>query len=1061
MRPFFVLLLVGSACRFDANIPQGALIGCEQNAECPNNTRCVSFGRCALRDNFFVEDGERITPKKIGPGQTVFIRLEPINPLTDVPVVFGVTQSGRQEAVLKTNGKRFEYEWTLPQDLTGSTVLFLANVKSLNVTNVELGSVEVDREAPVLETRRTVLTPSADTVNLLGNSVQELTEVSSNMGVEVEVASNEPLAAAPELTLDGAPMALKSMNGNVFRFTGTTAALEGKPSIDVRGLARDLQGNSANQTLATLVVDTTPPMPADVDAAKKIVLVREPQGTLESGSDKPRYALRGLAGAFEPKSFVVLLSGGGVYTRIRAKDDGSIDETVIPIDNDIVSLSLRLVDSAGNASPERQVRDVEFTLKEAKTVLLEDIFSPDREGVNNGLRLENAAGADGGVGAIEVTSTPFIRAALEMVADSVGAPKSESQSLLGFNTEPCRVGFRSSAVLWLGFEILDGSLSCGNRSFSSNFLGRLISSLNTFDTVGATATDLNAGEYTALAVGAFGAGLEGLESGVNSYRPLNKDIARRFHTAALDFARSEVVIFGGQDANGTLLNDTWGYTRTGKLEKRNPAGVSPPARRSAAMAYDPVQGLMVLHGGNNGSKTLDDTWTYDGVAWVKVTERNPVARESHVMAFVRREGLVLIGGKNDTVTTPPAFQWKTGWQQPARFELNPSIPAQCLPADPTLVVPTPEGVMYLCGAATAQNFRLFEPGGRSRTVDVPKLLDVPSARYSWTKEHGIVNYLTDSKSSQPVYSLVGSAWVALPRRKGNCSVADEQLACVDGATVQFDRNAVVKLTLPPKAISSFIWNESPGAFIVNVNTEDGPAKRFRVKAGQAPVELPEPAPEVSSVFFEGVANGRRLVMLKTAEGVGRAFSEVFENGKWTRSQWKFDAGIDFLTAVPSPPGRTFTLASGDAYEGQRLSAPVARRWIELITQDVSPSIRVSLPFVAECETIDSVELQADASGSAGGVEGVQIFMWNGMDFQPTPALVISPSNTRAKTTLANPDSSFRFGFKVIAGITNGGFSLSSNAALVTTVGTTKSPFDGQLTLRSFQTRVACRAKLVK
>src|SRR5580704_2567057 len=41
----------------------------------------------------------------------------------------------------------------------------------------------------------------------------------------------------------------------------------------------------------------------------------------------------------------------------------------------------------------------------------------------------------------------------------------------------------------------------------------------------------------------------------------------------------------------------------------------PPARSGAAMAYDAANGSVVLFGGQRGTRSLDDTWTWDGSAW--------------------------------------------------------------------------------------------------------------------------------------------------------------------------------------------------------------------------------------------------------------------------------------------------------------------------------------------------------------------------------------------------------------------------------------------------------------
>ena len=46
-----------------------------------------------------------------------------------------------------------------------------------------------------------------------------------------------------------------------------------------------------------------------------------------------------------------------------------------------------------------------------------------------------------------------------------------------------------------------------------------------------------------------------------------------------------------------------------------PAAGQPPARTGAAMAYDATDGTVVLYGGQDRSRTLNDTWIWGGSGW--------------------------------------------------------------------------------------------------------------------------------------------------------------------------------------------------------------------------------------------------------------------------------------------------------------------------------------------------------------------------------------------------------------------------------------------------------------
>ena len=68
---------------------------------------------------------------------------------------------------------------------------------------------------------------------------------------------------------------------------------------------------------------------------------------------------------------------------------------------------------------------------------------------------------------------------------------------------------------------------------------------------------------------------------------------------AYDPGTGQLILFGGQSANGNALPDTWTWNGTTWSQKCPTR--SPPARASAAMAYDPGTGQLILFGGQNAS----------------------------------------------------------------------------------------------------------------------------------------------------------------------------------------------------------------------------------------------------------------------------------------------------------------------------------------------------------------------------------------------------------------------------------------------------------------------------
>jgi hypothetical protein len=133
-------------------------------------------------------------------------------------------------------------------------------------------------------------------------------------------------------------------------------------------------------------------------------------------------------------------------------------------------------------------------------------------------------------------------------------------------------------------------------------------------------------------------------------------------SGVMAFDGTSVVLFGGYEyPSGTKLGDTWTWDGSAWTQ-RQPA-MSPMARWSASMAYDPVHHNVVLFGGSSATQSLRDTWIWDGSAW---TQRQPAAdpnyRTSAAMAFDGRRVVLFGHGAN----VPPNDTWTwdgTSWMQ--------------------------------------------------------------------------------------------------------------------------------------------------------------------------------------------------------------------------------------------------------------------------------------------------------------------------------------------------------------------------------------------------------------
>ena len=77
----------------------------------------------------------------------------------------------------------------------------------------------------------------------------------------------------------------------------------------------------------------------------------------------------------------------------------------------------------------------------------------------------------------------------------------------------------------------------------------------------------------------------------------------------------------------------------------------PVWRNWAAVAYDSVRDVLVIHGGiQNASLEFDETWEWDGETWTRFTETGPGAREGALMVYdVAREKSVIFGGATENL----------------------------------------------------------------------------------------------------------------------------------------------------------------------------------------------------------------------------------------------------------------------------------------------------------------------------------------------------------------------------------------------------------------------------
>ena len=122
-------------------------------------------------------------------------------------------------------------------------------------------------------------------------------------------------------------------------------------------------------------------------------------------------------------------------------------------------------------------------------------------------------------------------------------------------------------------------------------------------------------------------------------------LARTHHALAYLPQSKQVVLFGGRDALGNYLNDTWVFT--GRKWKRLTGGTAPSHRASAAM--EPVGGgeALILFGGFSPVLgDLQDTWRFADGRWEEVAvSTSPSPRSvSRMTPYMKNGGVLLFGG---------------------------------------------------------------------------------------------------------------------------------------------------------------------------------------------------------------------------------------------------------------------------------------------------------------------------------------------------------------------------------------------------------------------------------
>ena len=133
-------------------------------------------------------------------------------------------------------------------------------------------------------------------------------------------------------------------------------------------------------------------------------------------------------------------------------------------------------------------------------------------------------------------------------------------------------------------------------------------------------------------------------------KPVNAPSARYGHAMEYDSNHDQIILFGGSDGTKNL-NDTWAYDYDNNNWTNISPVIGPSPRRASMITYDSQSDLMILFGGCvsiASSQYFNETWTfdYDNKLWTNVTtSTRPSARIGPGITYdVKGDQVVLFGG---------------------------------------------------------------------------------------------------------------------------------------------------------------------------------------------------------------------------------------------------------------------------------------------------------------------------------------------------------------------------------------------------------------------------------
>ena len=138
-----------------------------------------------------------------------------------------------------------------------------------------------------------------------------------------------------------------------------------------------------------------------------------------------------------------------------------------------------------------------------------------------------------------------------------------------------------------------------------------------------------------------------------------------FASMAYDAVDHEVVLFGGVGPKG-VNGQTWGFQAGHWNLVSTGGGSAPIARVNASMTYDASDGYLLLFGGYASGRPLRDTWSFSVGSWTSRTPSNltlassPTHRSGAAMSFDATDGATVLFGGSTPAAANDTWEYSGG-----------------------------------------------------------------------------------------------------------------------------------------------------------------------------------------------------------------------------------------------------------------------------------------------------------------------------------------------------------------------------------------------------------------